>query len=188
MKRQPLHTLNHELKSAGASDSEVHELSAIAHNLARLKHPAPQPPKAVVKSTSQSQWKLLVPAGLTAFAGIAIGVAMVITAQTVLPGSLLYPVQKFSDSVAISISPDYRGIVMMKRAQEVKQLIAEHASSKTVLATLADYQTEAASYKSAATNYAAFEYCKSNLRQAAARAPSSERQAINNTLASLNDV
>ena len=77
---------------------------------------------------------------------------------------------------------------MMKRAQEVKQLIAEHANSSLVLATLADYQTKASAYKSVSANYAVFEYCKNNLQQAAAIAPSPERQAINKTLLSLQNV
>jgi hypothetical protein len=133
-------------------------------------------------------WRKLIPIGLTSISGLALGMALVILAQTVSPGSWLYPVQKLSDSVAMSVDPSYRGTVMMKRAQEVKQLIASHASSNLVLATLADYQAEAAAYKSVPANYAVYEYCKSNLRQAAANAPSPEHQAIDNALLSLKDV
>jgi len=128
------------------------------------------------------------PVGVASIAGLAVGMALVMFSQTTLPGSILYPVQKLSDSMAVSVNPDYRGTVMMKRAQEVKQLIADHASSNLVLATLDDYKSEASAYTSVSANYAVFDYCKSSLQQAATIATNPERQAIDATLSSLNDV
>jgi hypothetical protein len=168
-----LHNLSQELKLAGASDSEANELAGIANNLKLLEQ------------KSRNSRKIFVPIGLATSMGTIIGMALIIFSQTVLPGNWLYPVQQLSDNTAVSINSDYRGTVMMKRAQQVKQLIAEHADSSIVLATLADYQTEASAYKSDGTNYAVFEYCKSNLQQAATMAPSSERSAITDTLSSL---
>lgn len=187
MKNHP-HNLREELKAAGASAAEVAELAGIAGNLKRLKTSSGSLPKPTLHSQRTGRWKTLIPLGLTSLAGLALGMAVVILSQTVLPGSRLYPIQKLSDKAAVSIDPVYRGIVMMKRAQEVKQLVARHADSNTVLATLADYKNEAAIYKSVPANYAAFEYCKSNLQQAAASAPNPERQAIDNTLLSLKNV
>ena len=77
---------------------------------------------------------------------------------------------------------------MMKRAAQVKQLVAAHASSSLVLATLADYRVEASAYKAISAHYAVFEYCKNNLEQAASIAPATERQAINKSLLSLQSV
>ena len=176
MKNQSHNNLTEELKLAGAADSEVNGLVSVASKLGRLKN------------AKTSSWKTLVPVGLTSLTGLALGMTLVILSQTVLPGSLLYPVQKLSDNVAMGVNPEYRGTVMMKRAQEVKQLITDQANSNLVLATLADYQTEAAAYKSASANYAVFEYCKSNLQQAAAKAPNPERQAINKALLTLKNV
>jgi hypothetical protein len=175
--------LRAELKAAGASDSEISELLPVASSLGLLK-----PTKHSSPQSDVGKWRRLWPLGVTSIAGLVIGMALVVFSQTVLPGSVLYPVQKLSDDVAISSDSSYRGTVMMKRAQQVKQLIAEHADSSLVMATLADYQSEAATYKSAPANYAVFEYCKNNLQQAAANAPSPERDAINKTLVSLSDV
>jgi hypothetical protein len=111
---------------------------------------------------------------------------LIIISQTVLPGNVLYPVQKMSDSVAISIDPTYKATVMMRRADQVKELVDKHADSSKVISTLANYQNLALSYKSTSSNYDAFEYCEHSLKQAAAVAPTSEKQAINNDLASLN--
>jgi hypothetical protein len=188
MKSQSHNNLKEELKSAGASDSEVIELVAVASNLKQLKDSKSSVAKPISQTQRHSRWRTLVPIGLTSLTGLALGMAVVILSQTVLPGSPLYAVQKLSDNVAVSVNPSYRGTVMMKRAQEVKQLIAQHANSNIVLATLADYQGEAMAYKSAPANYAVFEYCKANLQQAAAIAPTPERQAIDKTLLSLQNV
>lgn len=179
--------LRRELTQAGATDIEVDELAGLAVSLKQLKN-VTDTKLPGIKSYRQSKWRVCIPAGLTAIVGVMVGVVLVILSQTTLPGSLLYPIQKLSDSVAVSIDPNYRGIVMMKRAQEVKQLVADHASSGLVLATLNDYKNEAWMYKSAPANYAAFEYCKSSLQQAATLAPNPERHAIENTLSSLQDV
>lgn len=187
MKHQ-LTNLREELKLAGATDSEIKGLLPLAANLKQLKNSKGPLSKAILDRQDTSRGKILLPIGITSITGLVLGMALVILSQTTLPGSILYPIQKLSDSMAVSIDPDYRGIVMMKRAQEVKQLVADHASSSLVLATLSDYKIEASIYKSASTNYAAFKYCKSSLQQAATAAPNPERQAINNTLSSLSDV
>jgi hypothetical protein len=183
MKQQSSQVLKKELAEAGASRREASELAVLANELGQLEG---QPAAAQVKPSRRL--KLLVPFGSVALAGIVIGMMLVIFSQAVLPGSPLYAIQKLSDSVAVSADSGYRGTVMMKRAQQVQQLVASHASSRTVMATLADYQHEAAAYKASGSNYAAFEYCKSSLQKAAAIAPASQRQAINASLESLQSV
>jgi hypothetical protein len=172
--------IRQELKSAGARGREVDQLAAIASNLRQLKS---------ASHHKRRSWRTtMLPAGITATAGLALGMALIILSQTVLPGSRLYPVQKLSDNAAIAIHPQYRGTIMMRRARQVQQLVAARAGSTTVLAALDDYQVEASAYKSSTANYAMFEHCKTSLRQAAAAAPQSERQAIDQDLAALNDV
>ncbi|HVA11582.1 MAG TPA: hypothetical protein VNG32_05490, partial [Candidatus Dormibacteraeota bacterium] len=135
MKNHSTKNLRGELESAGATTSEIDELIAVASNINKLKSSKNLAVKPSIKRRRQINWKGLVPVGVTSLSGLALGMALVILSQTVLPGSLLYPVQKFSDTIAISLNTNYRGTVMMKRAQEVKQLIAKHANSNLVLAT-----------------------------------------------------
>jgi len=175
--------LRTELRQAGASDSEARELSDLAASLKQLKGSM----NAEMPVRRREKWSVGMPV-LASVSGLVLGMTLVILSQMVLPGNPLYPVQKLSDNVAMSVTPSYRGIVMMKRAQEVKQLVAAHASSSLVLATLNDYKSEASAYKATTANYAAFEFCKSNLVQAATIAPSSERHLIDSTLSSLQDV
>lgn len=183
MKNQHSNVLKKELVTAGAKASEINDLTSIASALHHLsKSHAAQPKLNDRKLTRRF---VFIAAGLTGLSGLTIGVAIVILAQTVLPGSWLYPVQKLSDHVAVSLHPEYRATVMMKRAEQVKVLVANHASSSDILATLSSYQAEAAAYRAISTNYAAFEYCKANLQQAAATASVTDRQAINAALVSL---
>jgi hypothetical protein len=180
--------LREELKSAGANGREINELVAVAGNLKQLKSAGKASLKPAALYLPRSRWSIIVPAGLTALTGLALGMALVISSQAVLPGSWLYPVQKLSDNVAVAVHPQYRGTIMMRRAQQVQQLVAKRAGSPVVLATLADYRAEALAYKSTSANYAMFEYCKTSLRQAAVIAPNPERQAINKALLALGDV
>lgn len=175
--------LRNELKRAGALDVEVNELVELGESIKQLKEA-----NSVPKLRWQAKSRLIVPAGLALVAGLELGIMIVIASQATLPGNMLYPIQKLSDSVAVSVDPSYRATIMMKRAQEVKQLVANHANSNLVFATLDDYMSEALVYKSVSANYAAFEDCKDNLQQAAKMATGPEYQAIENSLSSLNDV
>ena len=176
-------TLRQELRAAGAHAAETDHLLAVAAGLGTLPAAHKQRPARL-----RFNWRTALPIGLTVVVALFAGVLLVAASQTSLPGSWLYPVQKLSDTAAESVHPQYRAVVMMKRAQEVKQLVAERAASGIVLAALNDYQAEAAAYKTNAANYSAFEYCKTNLQQAAAGAPAPERQAISTALSSLNNV
>jgi len=187
MNSKQKNTLKNELKIAGATKDELGSLVNIASRLDNLKSVDKQVTSRQDKHQSK-RFKAVFAIGLPAVTGLVIGMLLIIFSQTVLPGNLMYPVQKMSDILAISMDSSYRGTIMMKRDDQVKQLVDNNASSSKVLATLADYKKQAESYKSISSNYDAFEYCKNSLELAAKNAPSPERQAINNTLRSLSDV
>jgi hypothetical protein len=181
-------SLKNELRQVGATNSEVNELAELVSDIKQLKDSKDLTQLPVMKFRRRATWRPLVPVGLASVSGIVLGMVLVIFSQATLPGSFLYPVQRLSDSMVVFVDPNYRGTVMMKRAQEVKQLVSNHANSSLVIATLNDYMSEASVYKSASSNYAAFEYCKNTLEQAANKATGSEHQAIEGSLSSLRDV
>lgn len=187
MNNRQKNELQHELRAVGATNKEMSELVNIASNLGRL---ARENGQALWQRPEQQCHKIktLLMFAIPSLSGLAIGMALIIVSQAALPGSLLYPLQKVSDSVSISLDPSYTGMIMMKRAEQVRQLVSDHASSSLVLATLADYQTEASGYKHTASHYAAFEYCERNLQEASTMATAAERQAIHTTLVSFNDM
>jgi hypothetical protein len=177
--------LKKELLEAGVKPAEVNKLLPIASSLGLLKNSDTSLSK---ESKRPNQWFNIAKPATLVVSGLVVGTFLIIISQAALPTSLLFPVQKFSDSIAVSIHPEYRASIMMKRAQQVNQLVVEQASSNQVLATLADYTREASAYKSMSrANYAAFEYCKTNLQQAEAAASPSVRQAITSSLQSLEN-
>lgn len=182
--RNDRHQLRKELRQVGADGAEVDALLAIATGMRLLRQDQVAP--AQRDRTSSPLQRISKPAAFAA-SGLVLGMLLVILSQSALPTSVLYPVQRLSDSIAINAYPQYRAAVMMRRAQQVNQLVAERASSPQVLAALADYRLEASVYKAMPhANYAAFEFCKTNLEQAASSTDSAQlRQAISSTLQSL---
>jgi len=176
--------LAQELQIAGASDTEVRDLLPIASRLTQLQHPRSA---AEMNRAGSNHWlRILKPAAYT-LSGLALGILLIVMSQTVSPTSVLFPVQKLSDDVAVHADPNYRAIVMMKRAQQVNQLVRGHASAAQVLAVLNDYTSEASIYKSSPhADYAAFEFCETNLHQAASAASPAVRKAIFASLRTLD--
>jgi hypothetical protein len=182
VKDQALNQLQQELRQAKASPADVASLSALAAQLPRLQ----QYKHLKNRTAAQRRPRQLTFVG-AALVGLAAIVFLIIASQSVLPTSWLYPVQKFSDSVAITVRPSYRATVMMKRSQQVNSLVANHASTDKILTTLADYTDQAKAYKTMPNaNYAAFEFCETNLQQADAAAKPAVKQAIQQSLATLS--
>jgi hypothetical protein len=175
-------TLRHELLEAGATKQELKPLISLAHELQQLQAASQPEPKPKRKWLGFVGFRYAV-YGLAAVLCIIAGMATVTFSQTSLPGSALYPVKKLSENAIVAVQPEYRATIMMHRADEIKQLVSHHAPSQQIFATLADYDTQASSYKM--PSYETLEYCKTNLQQAARVATPEEEQAINKTLASL---
>ncbi len=178
MKRELQTTLKHELLSAGASKSEADELAAVAQRLQALR--------AIPESQTTRPHFRLVPVLSVAVVAPLVGMALVTFSQPSLPGSWLYPVKRLSENTAVAANPNYRATLMMRRADEVRQLVADDAGADKVSATLSTYQAEATAYKS--VNYPAFTYCRSNLKQAEQHANSAEKAQIAAVLKNLGDV
>lgn len=186
--RQPdQRQLRKELQLAGAADVEINELVPLAASLGRLK-------TSTLVSDDQTtpmgpHWPRLARVAGIAFAGLIVGLLLIVFSQGVLPGSPLYPVQKLSDRVAITVHPAYRATVMMRRAQQVSALVEARAGSDIILTTLQDYTATARTYATSThTSYAAFEYCKASLQQAATAASPAVRQAIQRDLRPLDSI
>jgi predicted metal-dependent HD superfamily phosphohydrolase len=67
---------------------------------------------------------------------------------------------------------------MMKQAQTIQRLVANHTQPATVLRAVTDYRTITQVYGSGSAHYSALLYCKHILQQVAEQAPAAERQAI----------
>jgi hypothetical protein len=186
MKNNNAHPLEQELLEAGASQDEAQTLANIAQSLHQLKGTEP-PPAGDIRlrlplPRRRSRLAALI-FGLGLVGSLAVGLAIASVAQTTYPSNFLYPVKRLTENLAVMIQPNYRGVLMMRRAVEVKQLVAVHAEPQLINATLASYKTQVADYKGG--NYEDFEYCESTLRQAEKIATGTERTAIAQTIASV---
>jgi hypothetical protein len=176
--------LKRELAQAGAGPSEISGLMPLAAGLRKI---GSAEPAGAAKRSRPKRWAGMLRPALPAASGAVLGMAVVIFSQSAAPTSWLYPVQRLSDRGAVMLHPEYRATVMMRRARQVNELVASGAPAASIRTTLASYDNEAASYKSMShSNYAAFEYCQTNLRQAEAGASGSVRQSIRSSLDSLN--
>lgn len=180
MKRLATTQLRKELQEAGAGPNEVGELIATANRVAQLK---------VIPSANtygqQSGWRRLAPFALTAIVFTVFGAGIVMFSQSVMPGSVLYPVQKLSDAAAITVHPSYRSTIMVKRMLQMTALIDHHASEAQVLAAVADYRSAAAGYHGGSSNYETLEFCRGSLQQASAQTTGKVRDAIIQALGNL---
>ncbi len=187
MKNNDTNSLESQLTQAGASPSEARALAGLSVSLRKLQGTEPQlasinrsrslfrhaPGRRVTTAISS----------LAVVGTVAIGLAIASIAQTTYPGQLLYPVKRLTENVAVIIQPNYRGVLMMRRAQEVKQLVALHNNPRLINATLQSYKQDVAGFKGG--SYADFEYCESTLRQAEKMSSGAERLAIAETIASV---
>ena len=185
MKQHKLNTLSDELLSVGAGTDEARELSRLALALGELKYTRAEQTSAF--SSLKKSRRVWLPAVTAGIIGAALGMILITLAQTSLPGAPLYPLKRASEGVAVSVQSNYRGTIMMRRAQEVQALVNQHANQELVLGTLADYRLDAQAYEQTSAHYSLFEYCKSSLQQAEAQATASEREAIQQTLDTLRD-
>lgn len=173
-------TLQDELCLAGASAHQAAELATLAGQLKSLK----TAPQATTKTLfeplvppARSRFKLYV---LPAFSFLMIVAVLLTFAQSSLPGSLLYPVKRASENTVAFVDPGFKATMMMRRAQEINDLVATHAPAAVVVATLEDYRSDVQLYRVSDTSV--LKYCTSKLQAAAAIAPDYEKRVILKTL------
>jgi len=167
--------LHDELLAAGATKDEAEQLGVIADHISRLGHTTKRR-----KNYRSSIVSVLI--------GAAVACVVLITAtQQVLPSSVLYPIENASDTALVILHPDYRGKRMMKQANQIEQLVRQHAPSNIVLASLTAYENDESAYQKTATNYATLGHCKDSLQAAATIAPTNERQAITRVVDSIDN-
>lgn len=182
MNRSATTQLRRELLDAGARPEDLVGLVAAAQAASRFG-------KAEWAERRRGRFRLprLASFGLTAAAGLALGVGLVVLAQSALPGSFLYPIQQASDAVALWVRPDYRATLMTKRMIQMTALIDHHAGQPQILAAVADYQSAAADYQAASGNYQILEFCRSSLQRAGGQTTGAVHRAVEQALANLGD-
>lgn len=184
-------SLEQELREGGAGVAEARELAQLAARLPELRQLplVATPPGLKVgrrfarrrQAWARSRWALAL-AG-TAAAAVLVTGGVIAAAQSAIPGEALYPVKLETERVAVRFAPGMHDEIMMRRADEVNELVVHNARPAQVDATLAAYERAVVSDGSG--SYAARDYCAGMLKTAAGQADPATRAKIMSSLSRL---
>ena len=172
-----------ELIDAGASRSEVNELALLASDIAKLKndHSFVKPSHTRPRTTLRhKRFVFALSAVIASFLIVIVGIGLI--TQRSLPGNKLYSVKQRSEDAFSVVDPNFQKTIIMRRAQEVNELVAANASPNLILDTLDDYQSDVWTYN--INDATVLNYCRSKLRMAALNASPEVKAAIYRTLGS----
>ena len=183
--------LERELRAGGAGPDEARELARLAEKLPGLRQlplVATPPGLAVGRRFARRRLGLqrsrrTLALAATAAAAVLVTGGLIAAAQSALPGTALYPVKRGTEQVAERFAPGMHDEVMMRRADEVNELVARHGRTAMIDATLASYEQAVVSDPNG--SYAARDYCAGMLKSAAKQADPATRAKIMASLSRL---
>lgn len=185
------YTLEQELILGGARADEARALAGLARRLPAMRQlPLVQTPPSLQwgrraagrRRLIRRSSRLAVLMGAVA-TGVVAASIVVVMAQMTVPGDALYAVKRASEAVGVRLSPGFHDEVMMRRADEVNQLVTRRANPQIITATLSSYDQTVG--RNPAGSYAARDYCASMLKAAAAQANPATREQIMHSLSLL---
>ena len=175
--------IRNELIEAGATRREATDLALLATNLAQLKSDCSFKPSWLHSVVLLRRRRFTFAVSVLAAALLIVMVGVCLKAQSSLPGSKLHAVKQRSEDYVAWINPDFNKTIMMRRAQEVNDLVAAHASTNLILSTLNDYKSDVWTYN--IHDAGVLQYCRNKLQTAAPNATPEVKDAISRTLGSL---
>ena len=115
-----------ELKAGGASGRESEDLAYFSKNLENL-YKFERSEKLKEKFLGRTPKKIIYIshrafAGIMLSAVLLLGFASVVSAQGSIPGDPLYPVKRISEQVITYINPSFKGEILQRRSQEIREL------------------------------------------------------------------
>lgn len=131
-------SLERELYLAGASGEDMPSLLRAAESLSVVSAPFATSRR---KSGFQNA-RFLVSLFIGAMVLVLSGSVLSTVARQSLPGDLLYAYKRLNEKIATKIEPELRPVVMMRRSDEVHNLVLQGASQDVVLASVDAYVDE----------------------------------------------
>ena len=188
--------LTKELKIRGLSQAQADELGEVAGSLRQIgRVPRSEEVKEqfLVKLLGTRKKELFVWPRLfaptIAFVLILLVLASgsVALAQKSLPGDVLYPIKRLSENIAVSLKPSLEQGIVVRRSQEVKDLVEQKEDPELVKNTLDDFSEDSQKAKSEGRANGNLEEGVRNLENARERSSDDERKQIDETLKKLED-
>ena len=185
-----------ELKIRGLPQAEVEELDQVAESIGqigRFSRSEEVKEQFLVKLLGARKkesfaWpRLFAPAVAFVLILILLASGSVVFAQKSLPGDFLYPVKRLSENVAVSLRPELEQEIVVRRSQEVKDLVEQKEDPELVKNTLDDFSEDSQKAKSEGHTNGNLEEGVRNLEDARERSSESERKQIDETLKKLEE-
>ena len=188
--------LEKELKIRGLSQTEAEELGQVAKSIGQIGRFARSEEvkeQFLVKllGTKKQElfaWpRLFAPAVAFVLILVVLGAGSVVFAQKSLPGDFLYPVKRLSENVAVSLNPELEQEIVVRRSQEVKDLVEQKEDPGLVKDTLDDFSEDSQKAKSEGHANGNIEEGVRNLEEAKERSSDDEKKQIEETLKKLEE-
>ena len=188
--------LEKELKIRGLSQTEAEELGQVAKSIGQIGRFARSEEvkeQFLVKllGTKKQElfaWpRLFAPAVAFVLILVVLGAGSVVFAQKSLPGDFLYPVKRLSENVAVSLNPELEQEIVVRRSQEVKDLVEQKEDPELVKNTLDDFSEDSQKAKSEGHANGNLEEGVRNLEDARERSSEVERKQIDEALKKLEE-
>jgi len=128
--------------------------------------------------------RMFVPAMAFVIVLLVLGAGTVVASQKSLPGEPLYPVKRLSEKVGVIVKPDFEQQIIVRRTEEVRDLVEKKEEPDLVRKTLEDFSQKRK--KSDEVN-GRFEQSLRNLEEAKEKSSEDERKQIENVLERLDD-
>ena len=185
-----------ELKIRGLPPAEAEELGHVATNfgeLGRFARSEKVKEQFLVKLLGARKkqlfaWpRLFAPAVAFVWILLVLGAGSVVFAQKSLPGDVLYPVKRLSENVAISLNPALEQEIVVRRSQEVKDLVEKKEDPQLVKNTLEDFSEDSQKAKNKGQANGKLEESVKNLEEAKERSSDDEKKQIEETLKKLEE-
>src|SRR3989344_2334034 len=185
-----------ELRIRGLPPAEAEELGQVATSfgeLGRFARSEKVKEQFLVKLLGARKkqlfaWpRLFAPAVAFVLILLVLGAGSVVFAQKSLPGDVLYPVKRLSENVAISLNPALEQEIVVRRSQEVKDLVEKKEDPELVKNTLEDFSEDSQKAKNKGHANGNLEEGVRNLEDARERSSEDERRQIDETLKKLEE-
>ena len=185
-----------ELKIRGLFQAEAEELGGIAKNIGQIggiSRSEKVKEQFLVKLLGNRKKKsfawprLFVPSVAFVLILIVLGASSVVFAQKSLPGDFLYPVKRLSENVAVSLKPELEQEIVVRRSEEVKDLVEKKEDPELVKNTLEDFSRDSKKAKSKGHSNGKLEEGVKNLKEAKVKSSDDEKKEIEEALKKLEE-
>ena len=188
--------LEKELKFRGLSQTQANELGEVAKKIGqigRFSRSEEVKEQFLVKllgtkNKESFAWhRLFAPAVAFVLILLVLASGSVVFAPKNLPGDFLYPVKRLSENVAVSLNPALEQEIVVRRSQEVKDLVEQKEDPGLVQNTLDDFSEDSQKAISKGRANGNLEEGVRNLEDARERSSDDERRQIEETLKKLEE-